>query len=189
MSERMHIAADTADVFALLLADEDLKALETYHPEGLTSKEVVQVFKARSVRLSEATFRKYVQLGLLPRSRRVRRKGRRGGSLGLYPVSVVRRIIEIKQLLAQDFTMDEIRRKFLCARSEIDELEESLARVFSRLENTIKELGRAGEDTELIRRELKNVRSVADRLTGSLRGVERRLESGARDQKVVRKIV
>ena len=37
--------------------------------------------------LSEATFRKYVQLGLLPRSVRVGRKGKHRGSQGLYPAS------------------------------------------------------------------------------------------------------
>ena len=34
----------------------------------------MEIFRPKGVRLSEATFRKYVQAGLLPRSRRVGRK-------------------------------------------------------------------------------------------------------------------
>ena len=48
--------------------------------------------RPKGVRLSEATFRKYVQAGLLPRSKRVGRKGKHRGSQGLYPVEAVRRI-------------------------------------------------------------------------------------------------
>ena len=47
--------------------------------------QIVEAFTDAGVRLSEATFRKWVQLGLLPRSRRVGRKGKHQGSLGLYP--------------------------------------------------------------------------------------------------------
>src|SRR5437867_12937992 len=54
------------------LGDEQaLLAVERRHPEGLTAAQVVEAFTAGGVRLSEATFRKWVQLGLLPRSRRV----------------------------------------------------------------------------------------------------------------------
>jgi hypothetical protein len=173
-----------------LLDDEEIQTLEELHPDGMTARDVVEVFKSRGAKLSEATFRKYVQLGLLPRSRRVRRQGRRGGSLGLYPVSVIRRIIEIKRLLAQDFTMEEIRQQFLCATSEIDELEESLARVFSRLEAAVVGLGHSSEDIELLRHELHDARATARRLTDSLRGVERRLEKQARHETdVVRRVV
>lgn len=189
MSERTTRRADTQDVSAQILTEEELEALEQLHTEGLTAKEVVQIFSARGAKVSEATFRKYVQLGLLPRSRRVRRQGRRGGSLGLYPVGVVRRINEIKSLLAQDFTMDEIRQKFLCASSEIDELEESLARVFSRLERTVEVLEKSGNDVSLIARELKTVRTRSEELTTALRGVERRLESRSRVQVGERKAV
>jgi hypothetical protein len=75
-----------------LLADRDLDAIERAHPEGMSSAQVVEVFRARGLKLSEATFRKYVQLGLLPRSRRVGRKGKHQGSMGLYPSVVVRRV-------------------------------------------------------------------------------------------------
>jgi DNA-binding transcriptional MerR regulator len=182
MSERTPAVADSADESVPLLLDEEIDELERLHPEGLTSQDVVSAFAARGARLSEATFRKYVQLGLLPRSRRVRRQGARGGSLGLYPASVIRRIIEIKQLLAKDFTMDEIRQKFLCATSEIDEFEEAVTRVFGRFEDTIAEMDQVGKDTSLLRRELSVVKVSAERLIDALRGIERRLEVQAREQ-------
>ena len=180
MSERKLARADARIMSAGPLLERDVKVLEQQHPEGLPAKKVVEIFSARGMRFSEATFRKYVQLGLLPRSRRVRRRGRRGGSQGLYPTSVVRRISEIKRLLGEDYTMDEIRQKFLCATSEIDELEESLTRVFDRLETTLGELERAGEKVGRIRREISSARSVATNLTTDLRQIEGRLESRAR---------
>ncbi len=161
------------------MKEKEIEHLEREHPDGMSAKEVVEVFVSQGMRFSEATFRKYVQLGLLPRSRRVRRHGRRGGSQGLYPTSVVRRIIEIKRLLAEDNTMEEIRQKFLCATSEIDELEESFTRVFDRLERTISDLESTGEKVGLLRREIKSARAVAESLTVNLREIETRLESRA----------
>ena len=172
-----------------LLDDEEIDILERQHPDGMTAQDVVELFSVRGVRLSEATFRKYVQLGLLPRSRRVRRLGMRGGSLGLYPVTVVRRIIEIKRLLAADFTMEEIRQKFLCATSEIDELEESFSRAFFRLEQTAKDLTATGVNVELVLKDLQRAKTAASQLTGALRQAEGRLEVYARGQVNQRMVV
>jgi len=55
----------------MLLQEKDLIQIERTHPDGLTSAQIIGIFQARGARLSEATFRKYVQLGLLPRCRRV----------------------------------------------------------------------------------------------------------------------
>ena len=65
-------------------------------------------------------------LGLLPRSVRVGRKGKHQGSQGMYPVGVVRQIKRIKEMMASDFTIDEIQREFLFARSDIEETERTL---------------------------------------------------------------
>src|SRR5262245_57154772 len=85
--------------------DAELDRLRQQRPDGLTAHEIVELFRARGVRMTEATFRKYVQLGLLPRSRRVGRKGRHRGSLGLYPVEAVRRVDLIKRALANRTTI------------------------------------------------------------------------------------
>src|SRR6185503_10502168 len=68
-------------------SEGELDALESAHPEGLSVQQIVEAFAAHGEKLTEATFRKYVQLGLLPRSVRVARKGKRRGSQGLYPAA------------------------------------------------------------------------------------------------------
>ena len=86
--------------------------------------------------------------------------------------------------------MDEIRQKFLCATSELDELEESLARVFARLDKTIDDLDRSGKDVTLLRRELSDVKGGARGLTEALRVIGGRFEAQAREPKDgVRKVV
>ncbi|MGB5414867.1 MAG: hypothetical protein WBN01_09515, partial [Polyangiales bacterium] len=52
-------------------SDEELATIEGAHVEGMSVQQIVETFTARGSRLTEATFRKYVQLGLLPRSVRV----------------------------------------------------------------------------------------------------------------------
>ena len=54
-----------------LLSDDELKDIAEQYVSGITAVQVVEIFTSREVRFSEATFRKYVQQGLLPRSRRV----------------------------------------------------------------------------------------------------------------------
>ena len=56
-----------------LLQDRELEEIERAWPDGMTSRQIVDVFETRGIRFSEATLRKYVQLGLLPRSVRVGR--------------------------------------------------------------------------------------------------------------------
>jgi hypothetical protein len=117
-----------------LLGEEELAAIETNSPEGLSSAEIVGIFAGRGIKFSEATFRKYVQLGLLPRSRRVGTKGKHKGSKGMYPPGTVRQINEIKQMMAQDYTIEDIRRHFVFVGGEVEELRILLKRIFGRLE-------------------------------------------------------
>jgi DNA-binding transcriptional MerR regulator len=109
------------------ISEESIKQAEEHSPNGLTSSEILRFFETHSVRLSEATLRKYVQLGLLPRSIRVGEKGKHRGSKGVYPVRVLRQILLIKQLLSSDFTIEQIRSHFVFLSREIDELEQSLS--------------------------------------------------------------
>ncbi|HEY4118347.1 MAG TPA: MerR family transcriptional regulator, partial [Byssovorax sp.] len=113
--------------------DDELDDLEREHPQGLTSAEILEFFASREIKFSEATLRKYVQLGLLPRSVRVGRKGKHQGSQGMYPATVVRQIQRIKEMMAQDHTIEEIQREFLFVRGDIEDLERSLAKVFDAL--------------------------------------------------------
>ena len=98
---------------------------------------ISEIFRAKGVRLSESTFRKYVQHGLLPRSRRVGQKGKHRGSQGLYPVEVVRRINVIKKMMADGHTLEEIRRSFVFFKNHIDQVERGLMEVLGGFETEL----------------------------------------------------
>lgn len=113
-----------------LLRPEEIERIESDHAHGLPARVIVDLFSSRGVRLSEATFRKYVQAGLLPRSRRVGKKGKHRGSQGLYPVSSVRRMNAIRQMMAQGLTLEDIKASFVVFRNHIDLAGTELTMVF-----------------------------------------------------------
>jgi DNA-binding transcriptional MerR regulator len=149
------------------LSDDEMVRLERERSGGITSGEVVRLFEARGARLSASTFRKYVQLGLLPRSRRVGRKGKHAGSTGLYPVAVVRRIALIKRMMAEGYTVDDIRGSFVTLRNRLEDVEQGLAelvasiavkaRTHPRKRQFEAELGRAEREARAVFRRLEKV--------------------------------
>jgi DNA-binding transcriptional MerR regulator len=171
--------------------DERLSALEAAHPEGLAVQEIVDAFGSKGDRLSEATFRKYVQLGLLPRSVRVGRKGKPSatttkselksgsknrGSQGLYPATVVRRIETIRRLMAQGYTIEEIQKEFLFIRGDIEELSRSLKRVYGALDRVTSTRG----GDELARRKCDEAKRLGELLLRTLDEIEQRASLKAR---------
>ncbi len=138
-----------------LLKPEELARIERDYATGLPARVILEIFKPHGVRLSEATFRKYVQAGLLPRSKRVGRKGKHRGSTGLYPVDSVRRINAIKKMMAQGHTLEEIRRSFVFFKNQIDCVERDLDEVFAGFESELS--GRAFGD--------KHKRALASQLS------------------------
>ena len=42
---------------------EEFDALEEHFPQGISAGQIVEFFEPRGVKLAQATFRKYVQLG------------------------------------------------------------------------------------------------------------------------------
>ena len=114
-------------------------ALEAEHPKGIAASQIVEFFAPRGVKLAQATFRKYVQLGLLPRSRRVGEKGKHRGSKGLYPASAARRIHVIKSLMDEGMTLEDIRHSFIFFRGQLDGVERSLDELFAALEKAVAE--------------------------------------------------
>ena len=116
---------------------DEFDRLEEEHPQGLSAAQIVEFFAPRGVKLAQATFRKYVQLGLLPRSRRIGEKGKHRGSRGLYPASAVRRISLLKALMDEGMTLEEIRGSFIFYRGQLDGVERSLDELFSALDKSI----------------------------------------------------
>lgn len=160
-------------------SDEELSAIEREHPDGLSSERIVQLFVERGARFSESSLRKYVQLGLLPRSRRVGVKGKSRGSQGLYPATVVRRIQRLKALM-ETHTIEEILRDFLFVRNDVEELEQSLERIFSAFGQATRAQGNSPETPLALARELAEARTLAAELVAKIIGIETRLSMKAR---------
>jgi DNA-binding transcriptional MerR regulator len=118
---------------------DEFDALEAQFPHGISAGQIVEFFEPRGVKLAQATFRKYVQLGLLPRSRRVGEKGKHRGSRGLYPAAAVRRISLIKSLMDEGMTLEDIRRSFIFFRGQLDGVERSLDELFAALDKSLAE--------------------------------------------------
>src|SRR5262249_13454858 len=91
---------------------DEFDALELQYPQGISAMQIVDFFAPRGVKLAQATFRKYVQLGLLPRSRRVVEKGKHRGLRGLYPAAAARRVSFIKFLMDEGMPLEAIRAPF-----------------------------------------------------------------------------
>jgi DNA-binding transcriptional MerR regulator len=166
---------------AFLLMPGEIQRFERENAQGVTSGQVVRLFQARGARLSAPTFRKYVQGGLLPRSRRVGRKGKHTGSRGLYPVSVVRRIDLIKRMMAEGLTLEDIRDSFVALRHRLDDVEGGWAELVRDLVQRAREHpARREAERELARaeREMRSALRRIERVGGRIATV-RALEEGA----------
>jgi hypothetical protein len=160
------------------LDEATLNQIEREHSEGLTSHQILEIFQATHEKLSEATLRKYVQLGLLPRSIRVGRKGKHQGSQGMYPASVVRQVVRIREMMARDYTIEQIQREFFFVRGDIEELQRTLSTIFLALDKAAQPS--ANEATgRVIASELHMARKMAQELVEKLNAIESRMISRA----------
>lgn len=141
---------------------DELLQLERAHPDGLSAQAIVEMLGERGVALAEATFRKYVQLGLLPRSRRVGRKGKHRGSHGLYPASVVARIVAIRQLMEGGLTLEEIQRSSVALANDVEAVRGSSDAFLDKLEREA--TARMPQRAALVRRRIEQLRSQAEAL-------------------------
>lgn len=166
-----------------MIDDGMLQQIEKRHAGGLTSAEILDLFASSGVALSEATLRKYVQLGLLPRSVRVGKKGKHQGSQGIYPVGVVRQILRIKRMMAESYTIEQIQREFLFMRSDLEQLESTLESLFGKLERVLKER-RRDATVQVVAREVGDARGLSKDLMARLCAIEDRLTSKTRVERV-----
>ena len=162
-----------------LLVEEELSEIERQSPGGLTSRQIVDVFTSRGVRFSEATLRKYVQLGLLPRSVRVGRKGRHRGSCGLYPADIVRRVNQVRTMMAEDLTIEAIQRSFARFKEEIDRVEKGVAELIAGFEREAKGPALEAERRAAIEAEIGAAKQAAGELIRRITGVEASLSARA----------
>ncbi len=147
-----------------ILGPEEIEKIEKDFAAGVPARTILEIFQPKGVRLSEATFRKYVQAGLLPRSRRVGRKGKHRGSQGLYPVEAVRRINAIKMMMAEGLTLEEIKRSFVFFKNHIDQVERGLSEVMDGFEEQLSGRPFARERKRQLSGELQSLRARAREL-------------------------
>lgn len=175
------LAARRTSAAADPFSEAELDAIEVDHPEGLGVQQIVDAFVAKGERLTEATFRKYVQLGLLPRSRRVGRKGKHRGSQGLYPATAIRQLVHLRHLMNRGFTIEEIQREFLFVRGDIEALGRQMSRVYADFEAAIKVNEPTSDEGESsLVRQLEEAQAVGEDLLQRLEDMERRLTMDAR---------
>ena len=159
-----------------LLEERELVEIERTSPDGLTSRQIVDVFETRGIRFSEATLRKYVQLGLLPRSVRIGRKGKHRGSCGVYPAHVIRRVNAVKGMMADNLTIEEIQRSFARFKDDIDGLEKDLRDLLLSFEREAKGPdAHSPERRKDIEREIVEAKRAASELVRRMANLERRL--------------
>jgi hypothetical protein len=160
-----------------LLSEAELLEIERQAPGGLSSRQIVDVFKNRGIRFSEATLRKYVQLGLLPRSVRVGQKGKHQGSKGIYPSNVIRRVNTVKGLMAENLTIEEIQRSFVRFKDEIDGIEKSVRSLFSDFEREAKAPAFGAARRSEFEAEILDAKRAAGDLVRKISSLESRLSN------------
>ncbi len=162
-----------------LLEEDELVAIEGQFPKGMTSREIIDVFASRGVRFSEATLRKYVQLGLLPRSIRVGSKGKHCGSRGLYPPEVVRRVNQVKAMMASNLTIEDIQRSFARFKEEIEDVSKGLRALIAGFEREVKGPTLTGERRQQIERDIEAAKQAAGELVRRISSLEASFSSQA----------
>ncbi len=160
-----------------LLSRSELKKISEKYPEGIPSNEIVDIFQSRGFRFSEATFRKYVQMGLVERCRRVGRKGKHRGSHGLYPVSAVERINSIKKMISGDLTLEQLRDSYFSTRQRVEEINRLLSEITKDLQSGNREDERLVKMDEQVLREVDLISKQVANLAKTLEKAENLLLS------------
>jgi len=168
----------------IMLDETTLLRLERQHPEGFTSGAILAVFAEHGSALSEATLRKYVQQGLLPRSIRIGKKGQPHGSEGLYPPSVIRQLVELRALMTEELTIEQIRERYFFMRSELTEVRRAVHDVFRCIDESLRRR-RQKTASHGVSRLVKEARQLGVELLQRLTQIEDALCDGGGVSKVV----
>jgi hypothetical protein len=106
----------------------------------------------------------------------VGQKGKHQGSRGVYPVSVVRQILQIKRMMADSYTIEQIQREIFFMRSELEQLEQTLNRIFRKIDGVVREKRRE-QIARIVTREVGDARALSRELLSRLASIEARLTS------------
>lgn len=160
-----------------LLAEDDLATIERDAPHGLTSRQIVDLLTSRGIRFSEATLRKYVQLGLLPRSVRVGCKGKHQGSRGVYPANVIRRVNQVRAMMEANLTIEQIQKSFVRFKEDILRVEAGLRDLLDGFEREAKGPALGADRRVAIEAEIVLAKQAANDLVRRIAGVEASLSA------------
>ncbi|GAB4305743.1 MAG: hypothetical protein Kow0090_21200 [Myxococcota bacterium] len=106
----------------------------TLEERWLSLAEIIEILRSEhNIELTEASFRKYVQLELLPRSKRIGQKGKHKGSSGIYPAGIIERIVLIKRLMQDDLTLEDIRDSVMVFQNKTDSIKGDIFEITQRL--------------------------------------------------------
>lgn len=155
-----------------LLSQEDLSKINEKFPEGLSSQQIVEIFQNKGIKFSEATFRKYVQMGLVERCKRVGRKGKHRGSHGLYPTSTVARINSIKKMISGDMTLEQLKGSYFSMRQKMEDAERKVQEVLLDLSEHEKMKGKKERHDVLLGREIENTSKNITKIINNLQKLE-----------------
>ena len=161
------------------LTAEALYKIESRYCEGITSSQIIDLLSQYGMKISEPTFRKYIQLGLLPRSRRVGVKGKHKGSYGVYPAETVRRIRKIRKMMNKDNTLEDIQKKFVKFENKTDDLESAILAILMRYEKEIKKKQFNLINKEKIKNELQDINQEAHVLIKRFEKLQEKIEKGS----------
>ncbi|MEQ9496816.1 MAG: MerR family transcriptional regulator [Deltaproteobacteria bacterium] len=161
------------------LSSRQIAEIERVNADGLSSQQILEVFRGAGAKLSEATLRKYVQLGLLPRSRRVGQKGKHRGSRGIYPVEVVRRVDEIRRAMKDGATLEDLAKAAQATRAKLSHARVSLEEAVDAAEQDLgaRELDRTSRSKlksqlKKLEKDAKDWLKALDRLTTEIQAAE-----------------
>ena len=103
----------------------------------------------------------------------------------MYPAAVVRQILRIKEMMADDLTIEQIQREILFVRGDIEELTRVLSRIFDSLAEASKAHAQAGVSGRAVTHDLAGARSLAKELVQKLEAIEARLTARAEQSRSV----
>jgi hypothetical protein len=97
----------------------------------------------------------------------------------MYPVTVVRQILRIKQMMAESYTIDQIQKEFLFIRSDIEQLEKLLDGIFKKVGGVLRER-RTESAAQVVARDVGDARTISKELLARLSAIENKLTSRSR---------
>jgi hypothetical protein len=101
----------------------------------------------------------------------------------MYPVSVIRQILRIKQMMAESYTIEQIQREFLFIRNDVEQLEQMLNRIFKKLDGVLKER-KLERSAQTVQRDMLDARGISKDLMARLVAIEDKLTKRNRIESV-----